>query len=355
MKKIPPSKPISLNLELLLQAALLPGEAAKDAYIKWKKAVDLELFNDEVSYNLLPKLYLNQQNNIEVDKTLKILKGIYRRTWLENQLLSSQLLVFLKLFMKKQIDFIVLSHTPFVLDLLQYKGAFSLNNFDLLIHRHQIMEADKILRENGWLTKQNPAADGSLFYRNKNSAQIILRQNQSIFSELIWKTTTESDLGGTKVKSLSLNQRIVSLCKTNFGNDENEFWVFYFYLIFSETPTMIDWENLIVECQQHQICAELFVKLKYLNEVFAVNIPSERLKSLQKKATKEMSPPGKWQISREAYQALQKSYRQNLSHNSSAPSFWGFIKFLREHWQVNSTLSIPWQIGKRLLKDKRNF
>jgi predicted nucleotidyltransferase len=347
MKIKPPTRQISTNFELLLQAALLSGEVAQNAYRHWKKAVDLESLNDDFSYYLLPKLYLNQQNNnSDADKTLKKLKGIYRRTWLENQFRIPPLQAIFKLFAENRIDFIVLSQTPLVWNLLADTGVFSLDNFDVLIDSAQIQEADTILQKNGWLTTQNPIADENIFYRNENSTQIILRQ--SFYTKSVWKNAVEIDFGGTKIKSLSLNQQILSLCKADFGNDKNELWVFYFYLIFSLIP--IDWKSLRVEANQHQCCTRLFLKLNYLNELFVINIPPDKLKILQKEAEKEITPPGKLRTAMAAYRSLQTSYRQSLSDNSTAPEFWGFIKFLREHWQTNSVLFVPWQIGKRLVK-----
>ena len=345
MKEIPL---ISKNVELLLQAALLSGETAKTAYKHWKNAVDLDFLDDKFSYYLLPKLYLNQQNNAETDKTLKKLKGIYRRTWLENQLRMPQLLNVFRLFKENDIDFIVLSQTPFILNLLKDKGIFSLDNFDLLIHSKQIAEADKILRKNGWMTEQNPVTDENVFYRKENSAQIILRQSQNYYSESIWKTAAETDFDDIKIKNLSLNQRILSLCKPDFDGNKNELWAFHFYLIF--TKSAIDWKNLIATATKFQVCAELLAKLNYLNVFFAVNIPPKELEKLEKEVEKGISPPGKWQMAIAAYQSLQKSYRRNLPDNISAPSFWGFIKFLREHWQINTVLFVPWQIGKRWVR-----
>lgn len=357
MTKSAAIKKVSPSFEILLKAALFSGEAAEKAFLRWRETVDFDSL-DDISYYLLPKLYQNQQKNPTNDAILKKLRGIYRRTWLENQIRIPHLLAVFKLFEENQIDFVVLSKTPFVWNLFDDKGGFSLDNFDLLICCEQIFAADKLLRKNDWRTGQNietESYDNSFYYKSKNSVPIILRRNRNENYQSMWKTAVETEFCGTKIKNLSLNEQILYLCDTVFENDKNELWTFYFYLIFSKKYAEINWKYLAIQAERRKICFNLFTKVEYMREKFAAEIPAGFFKKLQKKAEAETAPPGKLNATLTAYRSLRKTYLDGLAENDLQTKPFGFIGFLREHWQTNSVLSVPWHIGKRFVKNKREI
>src|SRR5262245_53419620 len=72
---------------LLLDAALLPFDAAWSAWQAWKTAVDFENGLDRGSYRLLPLVYRNLSRPGLEDPLLGRLKGVYRLTWYKNQFL----------------------------------------------------------------------------------------------------------------------------------------------------------------------------------------------------------------------------------------------------------------------------
>ncbi len=70
--------------ELLLQAALLDGDAALTAWRAWQAANRLDNV-DDASFHLLPRLYLNLQRlGAPSDPSLPKLRGVYRHAWLRN-------------------------------------------------------------------------------------------------------------------------------------------------------------------------------------------------------------------------------------------------------------------------------
>lgn len=347
-------KQVSSSFEVLLQAALFSGEAAETAFMQWRKTVDFDSL-DAASYYLLPKLYLNQRNNANKDAILQKLKGIYRRTWLENQVRIPHLQAIFRLFEENRIDFVVLSKTPLVWNIFDDKGIFSLDNFDLLIHNEQILTANELLQKNNWRTEQNLTTanfDNSIFYKNEDSAQIILRQSQNDNYNAIWKSVGKIDFCGMKIKSVSSNEGILTSCDAIFENAENGLWVFYFYLILSVNRATIKWKNLIVQAERRKICFDLFVKIEYMREKFAADMSAEFFKILQKKAAAEIAPPGKWQMTLTAYRSLRKTYLDDLTEKDLHRKPFGFIGFLREHWQTQSVLFVPWHIGKKFIKNK---
>ena len=82
---------LSAEHKHLLRATLCTGAAAQDAWQLWSTTVDFENDLDLASYRLLPMLYYNlQASQIDV-QLLPRLRGVYKRTWVENQLLFKKL------------------------------------------------------------------------------------------------------------------------------------------------------------------------------------------------------------------------------------------------------------------------
>ncbi|HSR18731.1 MAG TPA: hypothetical protein VLM39_11630, partial [Ignavibacteriaceae bacterium] len=78
---------ITKEQELLLKASLFEGDKFIYAWEKWKSCVNFEQI-DPGSYRLLPLLYQNLVKHEIKDPLTERLKGIYRRTWFENQILT---------------------------------------------------------------------------------------------------------------------------------------------------------------------------------------------------------------------------------------------------------------------------
>ena len=72
--------------ELLLHAGVSARDRATDAWQEWNRIVDIE--NEQIdvgSYRLLPLVYANLFRNRPGSAKARILEGVYKRTWYENQ------------------------------------------------------------------------------------------------------------------------------------------------------------------------------------------------------------------------------------------------------------------------------
>src|SRR5207237_7629349 len=92
--------------ERLLRAALLRGPLALEAWDEWKAGADMDPL-DAGSYRLLPQLYRNLHRQGVDEPVLVLFRGIYRRTWYENQLRFHQLAGLLRSFRDAGIDTMV--------------------------------------------------------------------------------------------------------------------------------------------------------------------------------------------------------------------------------------------------------
>jgi len=99
---------------LLLCAALLQGTAAVDAWHTWRASVDFDQL-EAGAFALLPLLYHNLHHHSIRDPWLVKCKGIYRRTWSQNQLSLQQLTALMHTLHDAQIKPLLLADTALLL------------------------------------------------------------------------------------------------------------------------------------------------------------------------------------------------------------------------------------------------
>src|SRR5262245_57037221 len=93
--------------EALLRACVLQGEAAVVAWKEWTSLVDPERVPPE-DYALLPLLYRNLHDQGVEPSLLVRLKGLYRRSWCENQLKLRELAALVQSFREARIQSLLL-------------------------------------------------------------------------------------------------------------------------------------------------------------------------------------------------------------------------------------------------------
>jgi len=97
---------VSPQQNLLLKAALLPGEKAAQAWEEWKSKTVLKDTRPD-SINLLPKVYFNLQGKVDNDLFFNACRELYRQTWLKNQLLFNAVLPVLKIISEENIKILL--------------------------------------------------------------------------------------------------------------------------------------------------------------------------------------------------------------------------------------------------------
>jgi hypothetical protein len=348
-----PARPhLPSALKLLLQAALFPIPEAAIAFGQWRKQIDFESL-DLASYNLMPKLYQNLHAHFEKDDITQRIKGIYRRTWLENQLLFPLFEKIFCLFENNRIEFIVLSGAPLFRQFGGDSFVFPLKGFEISVSSEQFPSALEILQNNGWQTKQEISSgdlteNNFLFVDDESQAQFYLRRQPLNQFKVGYQTAERIEFAKTKIKILSANEQILHLCKDEFlgWKKHSGYWALMSFTIL-KSGTKINWKKLVAQAKARKLSFALFEMLDYTAENLAVEIPEIVLKELAKPQTALLQ---KWERILTAYRSLRETHLNNRTKTDSPPSVIGFVKFLRQHWQINSILSVPWQIGKRILR-----
>lgn len=119
--------------ELLLRASLFEEQEALQAWEAWKAQINWNDYLDAGSFRLLPLLFHNLQQHGVQDPLMHKLKGIYRKTWCENQIAFQKLAVLLQSFQKAGIKTLVLKGAALTVRHYQNNGLRPMNDFDVLV------------------------------------------------------------------------------------------------------------------------------------------------------------------------------------------------------------------------------
>jgi hypothetical protein len=123
------------------------------AWREWTTVVDVE--NDRIdvgSYRLLPMVYTNLRRHMPDEPRLKMLQGLHRRTWYENQMRFRACRAMFETFAGSGIDMLLLKGYPLAAQYYRDLGARPMADIDVLVPRQRAMDAIRLLAAHGWIS-----------------------------------------------------------------------------------------------------------------------------------------------------------------------------------------------------------
>jgi len=143
--------------QYLLRATLCSGEEVARAWHEWRQRADFENL-DLASYRLLPMLYGNLKANPVTDPLLPRLAGVYKRTWVENQLLYERIDTACTQLMAAQIQPLLLGEAAMDRNAEFGSGLRPLKHAIVGIENSDLQAAKTILFDLGWRQRNRPRA-----------------------------------------------------------------------------------------------------------------------------------------------------------------------------------------------------
>jgi hypothetical protein len=273
--------------ELLLKACLLEEKVAFDAWEQWRTKIDFEDL-DWASFRLLPKLYRNLSNLQIKDTILQKSKGIYRKTWYENQMRFQSLANICEQFREEKIPTLVFKGAALSLEDYQDCGVRPMADLDILIPLNCVEKAETLVKKLSWksieeinslarLTRSKHAVN----YRNLSGEEIDLHwhllanclQDDSDLN--FWKFAVPLTNERLSTLTLSPTDRLLSVCVhgLSWSSSYPCRWVADAVTIIQRWGNSIDWQRLLVYAQKHRLTIAITEAFRYLQEVFHAAIP----------------------------------------------------------------------------------
>jgi hypothetical protein len=279
--------------ELLLEAALLDGEHAINAWQQWKSIVDLEGHHDSGTYSLFPLLYKNLQRYGIEDPFMERLKGIYRLEWYKNQRLIYNMSRVLQYLHDSGIQTMILKGAALIELYYKNYAVRPMAGIDILVPTSQALSTINLLNKAGW-TQTTTLKDEHLYYRHS----IQFKDQSGKELDLLWHLLSESCLEDSdtvfwdravpirinEVSTYALDSTDtlfhVIIHGVRWNSEPPIRWIADAMCIINSTDSEIDWPRLIIQAKKSRLVIPVKEALNYLHEKFQAPIPNSILDSM---------------------------------------------------------------------------
>jgi len=352
--------------KLLLQAALLQGNKAIDAWHEWKSSVDIDRL-DKGSLRLLPLLYHNLRIHRVENPLMNRFKRAHRTTWYENQMLFHNMAILLRSFHNAGIQTMILKGAA--LTLLYYRdyGLRPMADFDVLVPTEQAQDATQLLTDLGWtpqvilidrFTKSFILPIHSCGFSNVDGQSLDL--HKYVFPDCcyanidadLWDASVSATVHDTPTSALNPTDQLLHVCAHGavWYSMPQIRWAADAMIIIKTSQSKIDCNRLMTQAQKRRLILPLKDTLNYLRDVLDANVPIGILQSLQDmpvsrieriQYTARTTHPAKLL---RPFRALRLHYIHYSQHMSSAcllHRLIGFPKVLQQIWGLDHLWQVP--------------
>jgi hypothetical protein len=287
--------------ETLLRAALLSSpqsrQAALAAWQEWRP--NLEHGLDASTFRLLPLVYHNLKQHGLDDPLLGRLKGVYRKTWVENQLLFQQSAPILDLFAAAGIPTLVLKGAALVQRYYGDPGLRPMRDVDVLVPSAERPAAFQALQAAGWQAQVHPGLSASALpaFLDLRHA-IAFRKNQQEFDlhwhllmdhldpgsdDEFWQAAQPFEFSGRPSLALCPTDSLLHVCVhgLHWEGDAPLRWIPDALSILRSPGAAIDWPRLPGLAQPRRLGLILATALDFLRRRFDAPIPQQAIQELQ--------------------------------------------------------------------------
>lgn len=271
---------------LLLKAALHDGDAALTAFQAWQQCIDIEQHFSNNTRRLLPLVYANMQRLGLHDPLLGRLKGIYRRTWYENQQRLHALQPVIAHLAAHGVDMLLLKGVPLTLSYYRNPALRKMADLDLAVRPDQVRLAIRLLREQGW---RNLYPDGPDDLRYRHALQfagphgdidlhwhLLHEACNRAADEFFWTATEPLDFMTVPVRQLNptalLFHTLIHGIRWNLEPPVR--WIPDAVTILRTRGQDINWQQLFAFAAQQRMRYRLALGLDYLHAQLAIALPA---------------------------------------------------------------------------------
>ena len=271
---------------LLLRAAIGPAEGVRAAFDGWRAMTDIEAPIDGGTYRLLPLLYTRLSAQGIDDQLMGRLKGVYRRTWYDNNRLFHRIAPAIAALEAAGIDTMMTKGLPLALTYHASHATRPMADIDLVVRLGQVEAATRLLGTLGWMpTSKHPAHELPELHaqdlRNNDGAEIDLHWHclrevpTDVVDAWFWSSANPFTFGGVKTRQVAptpmLMQVLLHGLRSNLEPPIR--WISDAAALLARAGNEIDWPEFVAFASTHQVAHRLSLGLQFLVEEFGQPVP----------------------------------------------------------------------------------
>ena len=284
-----------LEYELLLKAALLDRREALAAWEQWQACTDLNQI-DNRSYRLLPLVHRNLKAFGVEHPYMDRLKGVRRRTWLENQLILRGGREALLALHAAGIETMVLRGAANIDLYYKDAGLRPIRDCDVLVPEGKAVDAVRALERAGWsritpapakLTPRFRGFRSSMAFRS--SAGVELRLHWHVLSfccsssadKEFWRGARPAVLHEVQTAALSPTDQFLHTCLLGLAwSYVPPVWWPADAMMILQSPDRIDAKRIIRFAKEYRLVLLARRALDYLHATLEAPVPPDLLRAL---------------------------------------------------------------------------
>src|SRR5574342_73274 len=353
---------------LLLRAASLPDERAIGAWQEWIRSNDLHGV-DKTSFDLLAAVYRNLSSLGA--ETPPLLRGVYNRSWVQNQKLFQNVAAVLRLFADHALPVLLLKGGALATQYYHDSGTRPMYDIDILVPTERALAAYDLLRANGWVPLILPGGPMEHVVRVVRSC--VMRAADSTNLNLHWHAMVDrygpdadTDFWAGAVEQVFNRVPARSLCPADqllhvlvhgakWENPRSVVWLMDAYQIIAFVGEPLDWQRLAGQARLRSAVLTVTAALDYLRSELGAAVPEATLVTLRRER------PGviekleyRAESSGDSFRAV--VLREILGHlhrtkgHSPLSRLRSWVWYLQASWGVTSASLLTVHAARRLLR-----
>jgi hypothetical protein len=275
---------------LLLRAALLEADEAREAWVSWRTANNPDTA-DGGSLRLLPLVYRNLGPASLDESDRHKLKGAYRAAWLRNQLLFKRAAEALHLLHEAGIRTMLLKGVALTVAHYRDPGVRPMDDIDVLVAPQDATRALSVLTRAGW--EADPAAGADLVtgkaqqLHDRSGRSLDLHRYalwQATDDDDFWTASVEIELLGVRTRSLSPADQLLHVAAhgASWNTIPPVRWLADAVAIERSAGAELDWNRLTSQAERRRLTLSAAAALEQLVATLGFDVPPgvlDRLRS----------------------------------------------------------------------------
>ncbi len=354
--------------ELLLKAALWPGERGLDAWRRWRlDAPDIDVL-DHGSYRLLPLVYSNLGPLLDEDPDVGRLKGVYRRSWAANQIVLRKGRAAIDAIQAAGVEVLALKGGGLVGSAYERLGARPMADLDLAVQPAAVPAAVAALRGAGF---EAPTEDPARALEVRHSLGFLDADEQEIdlhsgmlwragLDQEFWSGTVPVELAGARLLTLCPADQLLHVCVHGAAwNPVQPFrWVADAFMVLQAAGGEFDWERVVTMATRGRLTLPMRDAISFLEVEMKAPVGAgvvERLAAVrvsgrERRAHEALAQPPSSRRSLAMLWWFWERHRAQASLSGERSSLAGMVRYLQGFWELDRPSQVPAYAVRRLAR-----
>lgn len=282
---------------LALRAALLPGDAGLAAFTEWRRRVNFATI-DAPTQRLVPLIYRNVQALAPADPMLGRMRGVYRRTWVLNELRFAECARAVAVLNAAGIPSTLLKGAAMIVRWIGDPGLRWMGDFDVLVERAHARRAIACLVAAGWrpeVARADRFAESDLDewhavgFRSRSGQELdlhwrALREGRShTGDQALWERAEAAQVGGQATRVLAPEDHVYHACAhaATWTGDGRIDWAADATIILRAVGSRFDWGRVVALARGDRLEVPVGALVTLLHDVLAVPVPAAARRDLR--------------------------------------------------------------------------